>query len=126
MTAALDVDHPKPPGAHDLGDAASIVAIGLVPHRLQGRLHLPCFDADHGEARGAQAGMEPWRYNAPASRPTRLKVNPALLNAAAIAAGWLATLFSTTILPSLSTMQMLVCSNDTSSPAKYSMAVLHP
>jgi hypothetical protein len=39
---------------------------------------------------------------------------------------WLATLFSTTILPSLSTMQMLVCSNETSSPAKYSIAVLHP
>jgi hypothetical protein len=28
-SGALDVDHPKP--AHDLGDAASVVAIGLVP-----------------------------------------------------------------------------------------------
>jgi hypothetical protein len=58
-SGALDVHLPEPARAHHLRDAARIVAIGLVAHRSQRRLHVPRFDADHWQAQLAQPLMQP-------------------------------------------------------------------
>jgi hypothetical protein len=57
----LHMDKAEPARAHDLGDATSIVAVGLVAHRPQGRLHLSGLDADRRQAFGAQTVMQPRR-----------------------------------------------------------------
>jgi hypothetical protein len=44
-----------------VGDAAGVVAVGLVAHRPQGRLHLPGLDADRRQAFSAQTAMQPRR-----------------------------------------------------------------
>jgi len=53
-----------PPGAQDLRQAAGVVAVGLVAHRLQRRGDLPRLQADDLEAGLAQAVGEVLRQRA--------------------------------------------------------------
>ena len=51
---------PIPASAQDLGNAACIVAIGLVAQARQRRLHLPRFHDDHAEPFRPQTCRQPW------------------------------------------------------------------
>jgi hypothetical protein len=46
---------------HHLGDAARIVAVGLVDLRLQHRLHVPRLDTDHRQACFGESAEQPLR-----------------------------------------------------------------
>lgn len=97
----------------------------LVPHRLRGRLHLPRVDAHDGKACRVQPACG-HGDNEPAVRPNSLQDKPGVAQRTTIGAGWLATRFPTTIPSSPSMMQMLISSDETPSPEKYSTAVLQP
>jgi hypothetical protein len=67
----LDVHRLEQADAHHLGDAVGVVPVGLVDPGRQRGVHVPGLDADRGQPRLDQAGVEPGRHRA------RLEPDPA-------------------------------------------------
>jgi hypothetical protein len=107
-----------PPGAHDLRDAARIVATGLVRHRAHRRLGLAGLAAEFAAIPASVSPRCSHAVSEHASRPTRRITSPLALKNATSASGSLAARASRTIRPASSTMQIAVSSSDTSNPAK--------
>ena len=117
LVDGLDVHRPEQVDPHHLGDAAGIVAVGLVHLRLEERLGMPGLDADHRQAGLGQSAEQPLRQG------TRLKPDPDQPPGGILQKrgqdppdGW-ATFISRQIVPVSSTMQIEVSLSETSSPA---------
>jgi hypothetical protein len=111
------VHGPEPTKPHELGNAASVLAIRLDRHRLEGVPRMARLEKLHRRAGHLQTSKQPLRQRA------RLQPNPRKgyfepPNQAISASGSLATFASLSILPCPSTTQTLEHSNDTSIPAE--------
>ena len=119
----LAVHRPEPAHPQQLGDAARVLAVGLDHHRRQRRLHVPGLQQHRLKPGRRQAGMQPLRQRpglqpdpghrsaepAEEPRPAPPARSPPSPRARSC--------------PVASTTHTLLCSNDTSIPAKCSMAV---
>jgi hypothetical protein len=101
---------------------ACIRLVGLVAHRRQGRPRMPGLQADRRKTALLELNLQPRRQG---SGLVTDPPQPAwFFSALKIASGSVATAVSSTTFPSWSITQSELSSIATSSPAKYSMAVL--
>jgi hypothetical protein len=114
---ALDPRLLLPSRTDDLRETDGVIAIRLVGHHVQRGIGVAGVDADDGQPSGLELVPEQ-TASGPVSMPSFSSVSFCLSSQAKMASGQVETLPSARTTPGASTIQIAVCSCDTSSAAK--------